>query len=646
MNKKNKAFILMNLFIVTFMIFPQESFSQENNCLNDFKNWILKNKDNSEKIVYTLPCDMVIDDYFEFFTSNTSNITIDTNEHKILVKDKGTFYINGSKLNIIGEGGKEGIIHVENGGKLDIGIENIIALDGTALYVEKDTDVTIRAYYGEIGNIKASGKNAIGIYSENDIKIDAKSIEVDGENSIGIYCKREVEIEDTSIVVNAGNKRQNGMEKNETEKSIVSENKTVYVIGDKNKIVPEIPEEDYSIIRCYRRGIGVFEEEIMLTKEDKIEDIVLPRNITIKTSSGTFTSLDVEWDLSNYYTDLNDNTDFVINGEFKPELVNEKNIVLNDDVIPILNVHVTDKEPINDLNGYFFNSKIGYSVMLEYSMPYNSKKMFVEYSDDGINWVSEEMDYISNQVTLNFEDFKLRCFRIRVEGGVREGYSNIFLKPGFVMGGGSDQMTPDDDRDVVVDGGDRGGGGRDDPDRDEDKNNQDGNNGNENNDSNNNQNNNDENNNSDEKQPNAPKDDVESSTDSTTNKNPQDDIPKNDNKENDSDKEKGFDNKSSVTENNANYDLYSKSVFGTNEHSSPYRENILNKNQDTNKNKSNVSDYNGIINNNYKLESKEYNLKKDIIFFVCILTLIMIGSILIVNSDTRKSIVKFIKVKK
>ncbi|MCE0569786.1 hypothetical protein LWG75_19845, partial [Clostridioides difficile] len=158
-------------------------------------------------------------------------------------------------------------------------------------------------------------------------------------------------------------------------------------------------------------------------------------------------------------------------------------------------------------------------------------------------------------------------------------------------------------------------------------------------------NNNNENDNSDEKQPNTPKDDVESSTDSNENKNPHD-IPKDGNKENNSDKEKGFYNKNSITENDDNYDLSSKSVFGTNEHSFPYRESISNKNQDTNKNKSNISDYDGIINNNYKLESKEYNLKKDIIFLFCILTPIMIGSILIVNPDTRKSIIKFIKLKK
>ncbi len=84
------------------------------------------------------------------------------------------------------------------------------------------------------------------------------------------------------------------------------------------------------------------------------------------------------------------------------------------------------------------------------------------------------------------------------------------------------------------------------------------------------------NDNSDEKQPNTPKDDVESSTDSNENKNPHD-IPKDGNKENNSDKEKGFYNKNSITENDDNYDLSSKSVFGTNEHSFPYRESISNK---------------------------------------------------------------------
>lgn len=367
--------------------------------------------------------------------------------------------------------------------------------------------------------------------------------------------------------------------------------------------------------------------------------------MVLETSSGNQLDIDVEWDFTDYYEKLEKGENFNITGKFKTEMLNKEKIIINDDVIPILNVSVIEKKPIDNLELEFQNTKNGYVAALFYDMPYSASKVFVEYSSDGINWTSEEQEDIRDQAILFFEDFKLRCFRVKVVGGLREGYSNIVFKPGFIMGGGDDQETPDDERENDDIDGDRGGGGRDDPDRDEDNNNQDDNNENENNDSNNNQNNNNENDNSDEKQPNAPKDYVESSTGSNENKNPND-IPKNDNKKNNSDKEKGFDNKSSITENDGNYDLNSKSVFGTNEHSFPYRESISNKNQDINKNKSNVSDYDGIINNNYKLESKEYNLKKDIIFLVCILTPIMIGSILIVNPDTRKSIIKFIKLKK
>ncbi len=166
-------------------------------------------------------------------------------------------------------------------------------------------------------------------------------------------------------------------------------------------------------------------------------------------------------------------------------------------------------------------------------MPYSASKVLLNIQ------AMESIGHLKNRRILEiklyfFEDFKLRCFRVKVVGGLREGYSNIVFKPGFIMGGGDDQETPDDERENDDIDGDRGGGGRDDPDRDEDNNNQDDNNQddnneNENNDSNNNQNNNNENDNSDEKQPNAPKDDVESSTGSNENKNPND-IPKNDNK--------------------------------------------------------------------------------------------------------------------
>ncbi len=155
-------------------------------------------------------------------------------------------------------------------------------------------------------------------------------------------------------------------------------------------------------------------------------------------------------------------------------------------------------------------------------MPYSASKVLLNIQ------AMESIGYLKSRRILEiklyfFEDFKLRCFRVKVVGGLKEGYSNIVFKPGFIMGGGDNQETPDDERENDDIDGDRGGGGRDDPDRDEDDNNQDGNNGNENNDSNNNQNNNNENNNnendnSDEKQPNTPKDDVESSTDSNENK--------------------------------------------------------------------------------------------------------------------------------
>ena len=650
--KKYEIFIFMSIIVLCFISFPHKVFGQEENCLEDFERWVQENKNNKEEIVYTLSCDMVIDEEFRFYIPYDSNFTIDTNKYKILIKNHGRFIIDDNELNIIGEGGKEGVIHIENGGSISIGINNIIATDGTALYVEEGGDLHIKSSYESVEKIKANGKDAIGIYTENDIRILNKDIEVNGEHAIGVYSKGDVEIEETSIKAYSSN-NESGLlrDNNKLAQSIISESKKVHIIDDYNELIPSIAEDSgYNIVKCCHRGIGVFSDEIKVSKDDKIENIKFPKYMVLETSSGNRLDIDVEWDFTDYYEKLEKGEDFNITGKFKTEMLNKEKIIINDDVVPILNVSVIEKKPIDNLELEFQNTKNGYVAVLFYDMPYSASKVFVEYSSDGINWISEEQEDIRDQAILFFEDFKLRCFRVKVVGGLKEGYSNIVFKPGFIMGGGDNQETPDDERENDDIDGDRGGGGRDDPDRDEDDNNQDGNNGNENNDSNNNQNNNNENNNnendnSDEKQPNTPKDDVESSTDSNENKNPHD-IPKDGNKENNSDKEKGFYNKNSITENDDNYDLSSKSVFGTNEHSFPYRESISNKNQDTNKNKSNISDYDGIINNNYKLESKEYNLKKDIIFLFCILTPIMIGSILIVNPDTRKSIIKFIKLKK
>ncbi|MGO0986908.1 hypothetical protein ACTPEW_13305 [Clostridioides difficile] len=656
MNKTNRAFILINLLIVAFALFPNKSFSQESNCLNDFKSWILKNEGNNEKLVYTLPCDMVIDDYFKFNIPYGAKITIDTNKYKILIKDKGELFINGHELNIVGEGKTEGVIHVEQGGKLRIGIDNITALNGTALYAEEEADLIIDTYYGEVGNIKASGENAIGIYSENDVRVDCKTIEVYGENAIGIYSKGEVEVEDTSVIVNSNNKLQSvGLENNEKGKSIVSEAKKVYIIGEQNIIMPDIPQDDdYNIIRCMYRGIGVFEEEMIITKEDKVEDLKLPKIVTLKTSSGKFVNLEIDWDLSNYYTDLNKDTEFVMEGKFKEEHLNEKNIVLNDNVGPILYVHVKNKEPINDLEAFFLNSKNGYSAVLEYSMPYNAKRVFVEYSNDGINWVSKELDYINNQIELYFEDFKLRCFRIKVEGGLRDGYSNIFLKPGFVIGGGSDQTNPDDEQESEGNEGDRGGGGRDDPDRDESSENE-GNNNENKEDKNNNKENNDngskENNDSIGGKPNAPEDSIGPSTGGIENENHQDnkeDTSTNSNKEDGYEYENKFNSKNLISENDSNYDLKQKSVFSNNNQYFSYRDVFVNKNQEINNGKLGINNYNEISNYNEKFKSisKGYTLNRELFFLLCILTPTMVGSILAVNPSVRKNVIEFIQIKK
>ncbi|MCC0633166.1 hypothetical protein [Clostridioides sp. ZZV15-6388] len=467
--KKSEIFIFVSIIILCFVIFPNKVFGQEETCLEDFKRWVQENKNNKEEIVYTLSCDMVIDEEFRFYIPYDSNFTIDTNKYKILIKNHGKFIIDDNELNIIGEGGKEGVIHVENGGSISIGINNIIATDGTALYVEEGGDLYLASSYEYVEKIKANGKNAIGIYTENDIRIPNKDIEVNGESAIGVYSKGDVEIEESSIKVYSSNK-ENGLlrDNNELVQSIVSESKKIYIIGSYNELIPAISEDSgYNIVKCCHRGIGVFSEEIKVSKDDKIENIKFSKDMVLETSSSNQIDIDVEWDFTDYYEKLKKEENFSITGKFKTETLNKEKIIINDDVVPILNISVVEKKPIDNLELEFQNTRNGYVAALYYDMPYSASKVFVEYSSDGINWISEEQEDIREQAILFFEDFKLRCFRVRVEGGLKEGYSNIVFKPGFIVGGGDNQETPDDERENDDIDGDRGGGGRDDPDRED-----------------------------------------------------------------------------------------------------------------------------------------------------------------------------------
>ncbi|MGO1041545.1 hypothetical protein ACTPEO_02320 [Clostridioides difficile] len=645
--KKSEIFIFVSIIILCFVISPNKVFGQEENCLEDFERWVQENKNNKEEIVYTLSCDMVIDEEFRFFIPYDSNFTIDTNKYKILIKNHGRFIIDDNELNIIGEGGKEGVIHVENGGSISIGINNIIATDGTALYVEEGGDLYLKSSYESAEKIKANGKNAIGIYTENDIRISNKDIEVNGESAIGVYSKGDVEIEESSIKAYSSKKENGLLRDNKLVQSIVSESKKIYIIDSYNELIPDISEDSgYNIIKCCHRGIDIFSKEIKVSKDDKIENIEFPKDMVLETSSSNQIDIDVEWDFTDYYEKLKKEENFSITGKFKTETLNKEKIIINDDVVPILNISVVEKKPIDNLEFEFQNTRTGYVAVLYYDMPYSASKVFVEYSNNGINWISEEQEDIRDQAILFFEDFKLRCFRIRVEGGLKEGYSNIVFKPGFIMGGDDNQETPDDERENDDVDGDRGGGGRDDPDREDSEIIGD-------------TNDNNENEATDEQRPEDSNKDTESNDGEKDNKSQKDE--KNDNSdekniktdnETENETEKNINNKDKnfksndlimknkiknslkelLTENHNENDEYSKKTFNDN--------NALNR-EDT----SEVDKFNDKLESPSQSQNKTHNLNSGIIIGIAIVVLSMLCSIIAVNPGIIKYINKFIKFK-
>lgn len=275
-------------------------------------------------------------------------------------------------------------------------------------------------------------------------------------------------------------------------------------------------------------------------------------------------------------------------------------------------------------------------------MPYNANKIFIEYSEDGVNWISEEQEDIMEQATLNFEDFKLRCFRIKVEGGFREGYSNIVLKPGFVMDGGDDQITPDDEQENDDIDGDRGGGGRDDPDREDTE-------------IIGNINDNNENEATDEKKTEDSNNVAESNNEEKENKHQKDEKSDKSNEKNiktDNEADKNINNKDKNFKNN---DLIMKNKIESN------LKEILtenhNENDESSKNTFNgdsalnqedtseVGKFNDKLNYHSQSQNKTHNLNSGIIIGLGIVVLSMLCSIIAVNPGIIKYINKFIKFK-
>ncbi len=80
-------------------------------------------------------------------------------------------------------------------------------------------------------------------------------------------------------------------------------------------------------------------------------------------------------------------------------MLNKEKIIINDDVVPILNVSVIEKTNRQFGTG-ISKYKNGYVAVLFYDMPYSASKVFVEYSSDGINWISEEQEDIRDQAML------------------------------------------------------------------------------------------------------------------------------------------------------------------------------------------------------------------------------------------------------
>lgn len=267
-------------------------------------------------------------------------------------------------------------------------------------------------------------------------------------------------------------------------------------------------------------------------------------------------------------------------------------------------------------------------------MPYNANKVFVEYSEDGVNWISEEQEDISEQVILFFEDFKLRCFRIKVEGGFRDGYSNIVLKPGFVMDGGEGQITPDDEQENEDIDGDRGGGGRDDPDRDDSGLIMDKNNDNKNDDA-------------DEQRPEDSDKIIESNDKEKDNKPHQDEknIKIDKEKNNINNKDNNIKNNTLIIENKFENSLKEKLIYAYSENEKSSKsesnyENLPNREYISNGDKTNKK-----INLTSKPYNKIQNSHSGVIIGIGIVTLIMIGSMIAVNPSIIKYIRKFIKFK-
>ncbi|UDN61007.1 hypothetical protein [Clostridioides sp. ES-W-0016-02] len=642
--RKYEIFIFVNIIFLCFISFPHKVFGQEDNCLEDFKIWYQENKNNTGEMVYTLSCDMVIDEEYRFFTPDEAKLTIDTNKYKILIKDQGNFIIQENELNIVGEGGEDGVIHVEKGGRLNIGIDNIIATNGTALYIEEGGYLRFSSYYESIGNIRANGNNAIGIYSENDIRVPYKDIEVRGKNAVGVYCKGDIELESTSVrAYDNDNKTRLLRSSDKTVKSIVSKSKNIYIIDSYNEFIPAISEDSgYNIVKCCHRGINVFSEEIKVSKDDKIENIKFPKDMVLETSSSNQIDIDVEWDFTDYYEKLKKEENFSITGKFKTETLNKEKIIINDDVVPILNISVIEKKPIDNLELEFQNTRNGYVAALYYDMPYSASKVFVEYSSDGINWISEEQEDIRDQAILFFEDFKLRCFRVRVEGGLKEGYSNIVFKPGFIMGGGDSQETPDDERENDDIDGDRGGGGRDDPDREDSEIIGD-------------TNDNNENEAIDKQRPEDSNKDTESNDEEKDNKLQQDekkdksdekDIKtENETNKNINNQDKNFKSNDLIMKNKIESSL--KEIL-TESHNENYKspqntfndDNALNR-EDT----SEVGKFNDKLDSPSQSQNKTQNFNSGIIIGIGIVVLSMLCSIIAVNPGIIKHINKFIKFK-
>lgn len=358
---------------------------------------------------FTLQEDLILTGYLSLSSLSEGTITIDTGDYSIIVEDEQILRIN----NIIIRGsGREKPVIIVNQGHFEFCAGQVLAEKGIGVEVGSLGKITMPNNNWE-KKIIAYGDYGLGLFIKKqgaEFSLFDLQLEALEENAIGIKTQSSLNLYRSEITAGGA--------------SVITENEVPIYVYD-TILIPEI--EDF-VSNQQGRIQSVLDSPFIYANKS-LKDFEFPKALRVEVchpnGSSEITSLQVNWEMESFWDELAIGKDFKITGNYM-----NSDYMIMPEGLPICRVIIRENTPLT-IEGSV-SKRPFLMAFIEFDNPIDAKSYIIESSFDQIDWSIEEevekkdFDGLRRLVTpLIFDDGLSRYFRIRVDGGVCDGISNI-----------------------------------------------------------------------------------------------------------------------------------------------------------------------------------------------------------------------------